>query len=272
MIWIGFIMFENDFNFLINFDLEKYFNGKGLAKIIGCSEFSRPSYNGPNSTFEQEGHDAFGPDCLDLSRLHAVITIRKVLTVLEFGSGLSTLVMAHAVNENKSKYEKKISKIRRQNPFHIYSIETEHKYASLTLENCSEYSDRLTIINSDAIRQEYSGQVAGCHSYIPSICPDLIYIDGPSPYSYRESCNEYFSFKHPDITNITCDLLKLEPCLLPGTIVIFDGMTNNSRFNRRNLKRNWLSHEDIEKDFTILMLNETPIGIHHINQLDFINS
>ena len=53
--------------------------------------------------------------------------------------------------------------------------------------------------------------------------------------------------------------------------MVFDGMTNNARFNLRNLKRNWLNHEDTEKDFTILMLDEEPIGIHHRNQLNFVN-
>ena len=264
-------MFENEFSSLVSIDLPKYFEENRLAGIIGVSEFSRPDYNGPNSTFQQEGAEPFDPDCLDLARLHAIISTRKVLTVLEFGSGLSTLVMAHALQENKSKFESKIKKIRRQNPFHIYSIETEHKYASVTEDKCRDYSDRLTIIKSEAVREEYCGQLAGRHSKIPSICPDLIYIDGPSPYSYEEDENEYFSFRHPDVTNITCDLLKLEPCLLPGTVVVFDGMTNNARFNLRNLKRNWLSHEDTEKDFTILMLDEEPIGIHHRNQLDFVN-
>ena len=75
-----------------------------------------------------------------------------------------------------------------------------------------------------------------------------------------------------DITNITCDLLIIEPVLLPGTIVIIDGMTNNARFNKRNLKRNWLSYEDLDNDYTLMILDEPPLGIHHKNQLKFQNS
>ena len=75
--------------------------------------------------------------------------------------------------------------------------------------------------------------------------------------------------RHKEVTNITCDVMVLEPCLLPGTIIIIDGMTNNSRFIRNNLQRNWLSHEDINADFTILVLDEPPLGIHHLRQLEF---
>ncbi|MDB9872769.1 hypothetical protein OAD02_05645, partial [Alphaproteobacteria bacterium] len=71
---------------------------------------------------------------------------------------------------------------------------------------------------------------------------------------------------------ITCDLLILEPVLLPGTVVIVDGMTNNARFNRRNLKRNWVCHENLQEDFTVMVLDEHPLGVHHIHQLDFQNN
>jgi len=110
---------------------------------------------------------------------------------------------------------------------------------------------------------------AGRYKKIPSVCPDLIYIDGPSPYSYLETGEEYLSLRNPDITNITSDLLKIEPCLLPGTVVVFDGMTNNARFNYRHLSRNWLRYEDTDLDVTIMMLNEPPIGVHHRNQINF---
>jgi hypothetical protein len=77
---------------------------------------------------------------------------------------------------------------------------------------------------------------------------------------------------HPDLTNITCDLIHLEAFLLPGTFVVFDGMTNNARFNCRSLSRSWRSHEDVGMDYTMLVLDEAPIGIHHINQLKYISN
>ena len=91
------------------------------------------------------------------------------------------------------------------------------------------------------------------------------------PMSYKNSKKQYLDMNDPDITNITCDLLIIEPILLPGTIVVIDGMTNNSRFNRKNLQRNWLYHEDLKNDYTILILDEPTIGVHHKNQLNFQN-
>ena len=114
--------------------------------------------------------------------------------------------------------------------------------------------------------------ICGKYKKIPSVCPDLIYVDGPMPMSYKNSKKQYMSINHPDITNITCDLLIIEPILLPGTIVIIDGMTNNARFNKKNLQRNWLSYEDLNNDYTLMILDEPPLGIHHKNQLRFQNS
>ena len=118
----------------------------------------------------------------------------------------------------------------------------------------------------------YNNMICGKYKKIPSVCPDLIYVDGPMPMSYKNSKKQYMSINHPDITNITCDLLIIEPILLPGTIVIIDGMTNNARFNKKNLQRNWLSYEDLNNDYTLMILDEPPLGIHHKNQLRFQNS
>ena len=38
-----------------------------------------------------------------------------------------------------------------------------------------------------------------------------------------------------------------------------------------NLQRNWLCHEDLKNDYTVLILDEPSIGVHHKNQLRFQN-
>ena len=45
--------------------------------------------------------------------------------------------------------------------------------------------------------------------------------------------------RHPDRTIISSDILKIEHLLLPGTIVLWDGQTNNARFTQSNLQRKW---------------------------------
>ena len=131
-------MYKEKFEELIECDLESYFWEHQLNDVLGVESYSRPNMPGPNDTFLQEGAEPFGPDCADLSRLHAVITKRKALTVLEFGSGLSTLVMADALSKNHQLYSDSVSLIRRQNPFHIFTLEADPKYAEVTSQICCE--------------------------------------------------------------------------------------------------------------------------------------
>jgi hypothetical protein len=264
--------YTQDFEYVKNLDLEKYFYENGLSEVIGVDNYTRPEQEGPNDTYEQEGEEIFEPDCPDLCRLHAIVRRRKVLTVLEFGSGVSTKVIAHALSLNQQQYEKDISLIRRQSPFKIYSVEAEREYADTTLRNSGVFKKYIEMHVSSACQTSFNGRVCGRYENLPSVCPDLIYIDGPSPYSYNNSLDAYISMAHPDITNITCDLLMMEQFLLPGTFVIFDGMTSNSRFNRQHLYRDWISVEDTEMDYTMLVLDEEPIGLHHKNQINFINT
>lgn len=262
-------MFEKKFNDFINIDLEEYFFNNHLDKLLQVDKYTRPVNQQPSDTFLQEGSNTiFEIDCQDLSRLHAVITYFNVINVIELGSGLSTNVIGDALRINSEKLQKKIAKVRRRDPFISYSVECDAKYIELTRDLISKKNMKhVKIHHTNAIVSKYRDSLAGMHKSLPQVCPDFIYIDGPSPYSYENSGDFNLNVSHPDITNITCDLLTIENFLLPGTIVIFDGMTNNSRFNSRNLERSWLIHEDIVNDYTILILDEEPLGIHNINQL-----
>ena len=65
------------------------------------------------------------PELNDLVRLHKLVRQRKVFTILEFGIGYSTIVMADAISKNKSDYEELKNKpqIRNTNPFQIFSVD-----------------------------------------------------------------------------------------------------------------------------------------------------
>ena len=260
-----------DFETLKNLNLEEYFYKNDLDKLIGVEQYATPTVIGPNDTFKQEGGEVFSPDCADLSRLHAIIKIRKCITVLELGGGISTKVIAHSLMLNHKKYRKNIDAVRRSDPFKLHSLEAEIDYAEITLKNLGDLSSFVQMHIIEGVQSNFGPYTCGRYEEMPSVCPDLIYIDGPSPYSYKKEKKQYFNMSHPDITNITSDLLLLEPYLLPGTFVIFDGLTNNARFNRRNLQRNWVAFEDTVADYTMMVLDEEPLGIHHKNQIKFIN-
>ena len=56
----------------------------------------------------------YGPELNDLYKLHAFIILNKRLTILEFGSGWSSLVMAHALQVNKKRLLNKTLKLRKK--------------------------------------------------------------------------------------------------------------------------------------------------------------
>jgi len=65
------------------------------------------------------------------------------------------------------------------------------------------------------------------------------------------------------------DLLLMEPILLPGTFVLIDGRTNNARFLKNNLKRDYQITWDQEGDVTTFELTEERLGKYNLLGKDF---
>jgi hypothetical protein len=103
---------------------------------------------------------------------------------------------------------------------------------------------------------------------LPLVNPDFIYLDGPDQYKIFGSINN-FSTRHSDLMPMSCDILKFEHFLLPGTIILIDGRTANTRFLKVNFQRNWLYFYDKNSDQNVFYLNEKPLGKHSENLLNF---
>ena len=71
---------------------------------------------------------------------------------------------------------------------------------------------------------------------------------------------------------ISSDVILFEYYLTPGTIIYIDGRSNNARFLKNNLQRNWLYKHFEEEDVNIFFLNETPLGKWNKKHLNFIFS
>jgi len=67
------------------------------------------------------------------------------------------------------------------------------------------------------------------------------------------------------------DLLLMEPILLLGAYVLIDGRTNNARFLKNNLKRNYKIIWDQEEDVTTIELKEEGLGKYDLLRSDFFN-
>ena len=81
------------------------------------------------------------PKPIDLSRLYNLMRAEKPFTVLEFGVGYSTLVIAKALKENEEEFNKQNEKeIRNTKMFKLYVVDTQEKW----IENLKKkYSKRV---------------------------------------------------------------------------------------------------------------------------------
>ena len=66
---------------------------------------------------------------------------------------------------------------------------------------------------------------------LPRVNPDFIYLDAPNQWKLSGLINN-FTTAHPDMMPMSCDIIKFENFLTPGTIIVSDGRTANSFFSK----------------------------------------
>ena len=259
-------------------DLLKYFSEQELKTIEKKYKYT-DVYFGNNSFYREKNVDKpFIPypiDVNDLVNLHKTILKRKVFTVMEFGLGYSTIIMADAILKHKKEYDKLTEKphIRVNDMFKIFSIDTNNlwiKNFEEKIKKFPEIKDIIEVVYSDIHINTFNGRI--CHFYdnLPSINPQMIYIDGPDTKDVKGNING-FTFNNPDITVMSGDPLLIEPILIPGTIIIFDGRKNNSYFLKNNFQRNWKYTKNKELDIDTYELIDESLGVYNTNMLEYCN-
>ena len=213
----------------------------------------------------------FPPVAEDLARLHRLIRKRKAFTVLEFGSGLSTIVMADALSKNKDDFlaiEEK-PELRNRFMFQIFSVESDKQWIEHSQSNFPKHLlEHVNFHYSEIKIDTFNGRI--CHFYdnLPDIVPDFIYLDGPNPKDVKGNVNG-MTFQCDERTVMAADLLLMESILLPGTFIIVDGRTNNARFLKNNFQRNFEMSWDKDDDVTSFELKEERLGKYNILGSDF---
>jgi hypothetical protein len=232
-----------------------------------------------NADFKEGAFDAvsgklnipFPPVAEDLARLHRLIRKRKAFTVLEFGSGLSTIVMADALSKNKADFlaiEEK-PELRNRFMFQIFSVESDKQWIEHSQSNFPKHLlEHVNFHYSEIKISTFNGRI--CHFYdnLPDIVPDFIYLDGPNPKDVKGNVNG-MTFQCDERTVMAADLLLMESILLPGTFIIVDGRTNNARFLKNNFQRNFEMSWDKDDDVTSFELKEERLGKYNILGSDF---
>jgi hypothetical protein len=68
---------------------------------------------------------------------------------------------------------------------------------------------------------------------------------------------------------MSADILRFEFFLEPGTLILVDGRTQNARFLKAYLKRNWAYQHDPIGDIHYFELQENALGPYNKRKMDF---
>lgn len=219
----------------------------------------------------QKETNAIPPQYSDLARLHSLVRSRKAFSIMEFGLGWSTLVMADALKKNHDEWEALIDKpsISGIGNFQLVCVDTSEYWINHTKEKVPvALRDYITFHHSNVIIGTFQDRI--CHYYetLPDINPDFIYLDGPDPAAVHGSLSG-ITFNKTSRIVISADILKIEPILLPGTMFIVDGRTANVRFLTQHLYRNWQINSNLNGDVTTFELEELPLGKRQADILEY---
>lgn len=222
------------------------------------------------SSVDKHNQIAFPAEMDDLIRLHYLVVSRKVTTILELGVGKSTSVFDHALSYNKKTYFDYVkNNLRRSDIFQCYSVDSSKKW----IKSCKKSfkTQNVNYYFSKCRTGTFNDRICTFYDSLPNICPDFIYIDAPDQHSVLGNVAG-LSTRHDDRLPMSGDVLRLEPFLLPGTLIVIDGRTSNARFLLNNLQRKWEYYYESNYDQHFFELIEEPLGRYNKKQLDFTKS
>tara|TARA_B100001093_G_scaffold436911_1_gene435568 strand:- start:452 stop:1258 length:807 start_codon:yes stop_codon:yes gene_type:complete len=253
--------------------IEFFFKKKGLAFLVEASKKKNRSVNQMNIP------QPYKPELTDLYNLYQFIILNKRTTVLEFGSGWSSLVFYLALRELKSKFYANAKKLRRNNLFELFILENERKYLNISKKRINKFQKNFRNKNPNKVHYLFSevemtlfnNKFSTHYRKLPMCNPDFIYLDGPDQFNIKKDING-ISTRHRDMMPMSCDILKFEHFYTPGTIIVCDGRAANAKFLKDNFQRNWKYYNDKKNDQHIFCLNDPILGKFNKLQLDFYNN
>ena len=213
----------------------------------------------------------FPPEIKDLVNLHKLIRKRKVFTVLEFGIGFSSIVIADALLKNKNDFERLRDKpkIRKNNTFEIHSVDADRFWINKIKKQFPvKLKNSFHVHYSQLEMSKIDGRICHLFKDLPNVIPDFIYVDGPATYDVKGKMNGV-SFSNVERTVMNGDLLTIEPYFTPGTYILVDGRTNTARFLKNNFQRNYKYKHNFRNDTHSFELKEPPLGIYNKRMLRY---
>ena len=160
---------------------------------------------------EKRPKEALAPEWTDLWFLYQNVRASNPRTILEFGSGCSTTILAQALADNG------------RTDSSLISIDAEAHWAEVTRKSIPPHLQRLVQVHHcAAVPVNYEGTLAWEHAGLPAVEPDFIYLDGPALTAERQ---------------VAIDVVKLEAGMPAGSVIIIDGRDVQVEFLRRTFKR-----------------------------------
>lgn len=146
----------------------------------------------------------------ELAALHSIVRKTRPKAVLELGSGISTVIIAHALACNS----------RGSNPGHLTSMEESESFFADTKELVPENLSRFVdLLRSDVLHQEDSdGSISVQYQGTPMVPYDLVFIDGPQLPDNTPS-SKYFDG----------DALQLSKTVGNAFVALLDGRTSTRK-------------------------------------------
>jgi hypothetical protein len=212
----------------------------------------------------------FPPEFEDLYRLYSYVIDNCVISILEFGSGWSTLAFAMAMSENKMRYAETYPNFHRNpHPFKLCSVDNSQAFLTKAISRIGAENQGLVIpwLASPHLRP-LNGIPVTEWLPVPRIDYDLIYIDAPEPEQVLGS-DQMIEIATIHDLPMAADILINEPYILPQTSILIDGRTSNARFLQANCYRNWESVTQFNEDYTHMFLKEDPLGKINKAHIDF---
>ena len=250
--------------------IENFFIKKKLGFLVDLSKKKKRSVN------EMIVNEPYIPELNDLYRLYQFILINKRTTILEFGSGWSSLIFCLALKELKDRCSKEIKYLRRNNPFELFVLENEKKYLNISKNRIRKFfiqqkfksNLKIHYCFSEVEMTLFNDLICTQYKKMPLCNPDFIYLDGPDQFKVKGDI-QGISTKHKDMMPMVSDILKFEYFYTPGTIIVCDGSAANAKFLKDNFKRNWKYINDKNDDQHIFWLDDPVLGKYNKLQLEF---
>ena len=252
------------------YHIKNFVKKKKLNKLISLAHNEELRVN------ELISSKPYMPNLIDLLSLYEIVIKNKRTTILEFGSGWSSLIFAIALSELKKKYFKRVLKLRRNNPFELFVVDNEKKFLHITKKRINNYFNgkcpiKINYLYSRVKMTEFQNRISTEYKILPQCNPDFIYLDAPDQFNVEGHING-INTDHKDLVPMSCDILKIEHFLNPGTIILVDGRRSNSQFLKLNFQKKWMYRYLSNYDQHLFLLNEKPLGVLSRKILSFYNS